>query len=236
MGKTYFISDLHLQADLPETADIFSRFLARITKEADALYILGDFFETWIGDDDLSPFNLHIFKILKQATQSGLPVFFMRGNRDFLIGKKFAEMTGVQILSDPCVILLYGVRILLMHGDSLCTFDVKHQKMRIIMHNRFCQWAALHTPLSLRRKVGDFWRKKSRGHVSETNAYIMDVNPQSVLNEMRKFQVGWLIHGHTHRPGKHTMSGAHRVVLGAWHHQGNALVIDNNKFMELLNF
>ncbi len=236
MAKTYFISDLHLQANNPETAEIFSRFLAQITPGADALYILGDLFEAWIGDDDLTPFNLRILKVLKQTSQSGLPVFFMRGNRDFLIGKKFAEMTGVQILPDPCVIQLYGVQTLLMHGDSLCTFDVLHQRMRIIMHNRFCQWIALQTPLSLRRKAGEFWRKKSRGHISEASSYIMDVNPDSVRKALQEFQVSWLIHGHTHRPGIHQLSGAQRIVLGAWHHQGNALRVDNNNYRELMYF
>ncbi len=236
MGKTYFISDLHLQAQHPEITHIFFNFLSKLTQEADALYILGDLFEAWIGDDDLSSFNLPILQVLKQATQSGLPIFFIRGNRDFLIGQKFAEMTGVQILKDPSIIYLYGVRTLLMHGDSLCTFDVKHQKMRKIMHNRIFQRLALLIPLSLRRKIGGFWRKKSRSHISEAYSYMMDVNPHTVQEVIQKFQTPLLIHGHTHRPGIHPLPQVERIVLGAWHTHGHALMVDREHHKEFIQF
>jgi UDP-2,3-diacylglucosamine hydrolase len=233
---TFFISDLHLQASQPDIAEIFLNFLARDVKEADALYILGDLFEAWIGDDDLSSFNQQILQALKQATQNGLPIFFMHGNRDFLIGKKFAQYTGVHLLPDPSVINLYGRRILLMHGDSLCTFDIKHQRLRQIMHNPYYQWLALLTPLSLRRRIGQWWRQQSRRHISENNRYIMDVNQKTVMEVIQEYQVPLLIHGHTHRPAIHPLGDAQRIVLGAWHHQGNALVIDQNNNREFLNF
>lgn len=216
---TLFISDLHLEADEPGITAIFLKFLRQEALQADALYILGDLFEAWIGDDDLSPFNREIMDALKQATQSGLPVYFMRGNRDFLIGKRFAKKTGILLLEDPTVIDLYGKRILLMHGDSLCTLDRQHLFWRKISLNPCIQQLALGLPLTWRRKIGRWLRKKSKRHQSYLEAYRMDVSSDEVVRAIESHQAALLIHGHTHQPGIH----GRRIVLGAWHEQGNAL-------------
>ncbi|MBS0349886.1 MAG: UDP-2,3-diacylglucosamine diphosphatase [Proteobacteria bacterium] len=223
MTETLFISDLHLQESEPQILQIFLKLLQSATS-ADALYILGDLFEVWIGDDDLSPFHLKIINALKQATSNGLPVYFMRGNRDFLIGKRFAAMTGVKLLQDPATINLYGIKTLLMHGDSLCTLDLAHQKNRTYMHNRFYQWLALRLPLSWRKKAGVWLRAQSRKVVNSQAQYIMDVTDEAVEAEMHKHQATRLIHGHTHRPNIHEHSQGLRYVLGSWHNGGYVLV------------
>lgn len=229
MTTTLFISDLHLQADDPKSTEIFFRFLRHEAYRAKALYILGDLFEVWVGDDDLSPFNLQIMQALKQATEDGLPIYFMRGNRDFLIGKNFAQKTGIKILADPTVINLYGVRTLLMHGDSLCTFDEKHQKTRRFSLNPVCQWLALQLPLRLRRRAGVWLRGKSRQHHRHTAEYIMDVSPETVAKVMQTHQTARLIHGHTHRPHIHALPNGQRIVLGAWHDGGSVLVCNDQQ-------
>ncbi len=224
MSETFFISDLHLHLEDPQTLEIFLQFLQHRALKADALYILGDLFEAWIGDDDLSPFNLQVMQAINQAVRSGLPVYFMRGNRDFLIGKRFAKKTGVKLLADPHLIELYGVRTLLMHGDSLCTFDIKHQKARRFTLNPLCQWLALQLPLPLRRRAAVWLRSKSRSHHHSGEDYIMDVSPATVDEVMNAHQASRLIHGHTHRPAFHATLMGERIVLGAWHETGSLLV------------
>lgn len=221
-----FISDLHLQADEPKITATFLRFLQERAVNANALYILGDLFEAWIGDDDRSEFNLDIMHALKQATQSGLPIYFMRGNRDFLIGKEFIKKTGMTLLPDPAIIDLYGVKTLLMHGDSLCTLDEKHQKWRRITLNPVWQRLALCLPLALRRHIGGWLRGKSRRHQNNMADYILDVTIEAVRDVMQTHQATQLIHGHTHRPGIHTAVFGKRLVLGAWHDHGSVLCCD----------
>lgn len=233
MSVTFFISDLHLQASQPQITRLFLQFLQESAHKADALYILGDLFEAWIGDDDLSPFNTQILQALRAATQSGLPVYFMRGNRDFLIGRAFAKQTGVTVLNDPTVIELYGVRTLLMHGDSLCTLDKKHQRMRRLTSNRFCCWLGTQLPLSLRRKLSVLWRSKSRQHHQRLEDYVMDVYPETVGRIMQQYQTPRLIHGHTHRPKIHTLAHGQRIVLGAWHDTGSVLICDSSQTCQL---
>lgn len=209
---TLFISDLHLEANEPGITAIFLKFLRQEALAADALYILGDLFEAWIGDDDLSPFNVEMMHALKQATQAGLPVYFMRGNRDFLIGKQFAQKTGVILLQDPTVIDLYGKRILLMHGDSLCTRDRRHIFWRKISLNPWLQRLALKLPLTLRRKIGLELRKKSKQHQSYLDVHLQDATPEEAARLIQAHQTQYLIHGHTHRPNFH----GQRIVLGDW--------------------
>lgn len=229
MSCTLFISDLHLQADEPQIAEIFLRFLETEARQARELYILGDLFEAWIGDDDLSPFNRKIIQALRQATESGLPIYFMRGNRDFLIGKRFAKQTGVKLLNDPTVIDLYGVPTLLMHGDSLCTLDEKHQKWRqATLNPTYQKLALLLLPLAVRRKIGRWLRKKSGMHQKNLAESITDVNPETVIQVMQTYQATQLIHGHTHRPAIHSLPAGQRIVLGAWHAAGNALYCNSN--------
>lgn len=238
---TLFISDLHLSEDFPATAELLFQFLKNTAQEADALYILGDFFEVWVGDDDRSDFNERIKDALREYTDTGIPTYFMRGNRDFLIRKRFAKETGVTLLKEPSVINLYGQRILLLHGDSLCTLDQKHQKSRKIMHNTFYQTAVLHLlPLKLRRYYGNRFRSASAERKSNMADNIMDVTFEEVVSVLSNNQTKIVIHGHTHRPAIHKFTvnneAAQRIVLGAWHDKGNYLKIDQEANMALLDF
>ncbi len=237
-SRTLFISDLHLSEEYPDTVKIFLNFLKTQARDADALYILGDFFEVWIGDDDQTVFNTQIIQALREFTRTGIPTFFMHGNRDFLIGKHFAKTTGIQLLKEPTIVELYNKPVLLLHGDSLCTLDIKHQKSRKIMHNRFCQKLALMLPLRVRRHYANRLRGVSRNNKNNLAANIMDVIPEEVLRVMKKSNVNTLIHGHTHRPDIHKFSINHqeaqRIVLGAWHHQGSYLQVDEGGAHSLL--
>lgn len=223
--KTIFISDLHLEESRP---DISEQFLALLNdaESADALYILGDLFEAWIGDDDNTTFHRKIKDALKNATKKGLAVYFMRGNRDFLIGKKFLNETGCILLSDEEKITVYGEPVLLMHGDTLCTKDIAYLKARKLGYNPYIQFLFLLMPLSLRRKFADRMRAKSTRHTQSVEKEIMDVTPEEVNRVMQKHQVTHLIHGHTHRPNIHTEPQGKRIVLAAWHDQGHALIWD----------
>ncbi len=213
---TLFISDLHLQANLPQITRLFQQFIKKETGQADALYILGDLFETWVGDDDQTPFHQSIQETLKQVSDN-IPVFFMHGNRDFLIGKHFVEKSGVHMLKEPSLITLYGQSIILCHGDHLCTRDIRHQRYRRIMHQTWLQTLLLKLPLTTRHRIADYLRHKSRGNSSMDND-IMDVTPDAVEQLMRQYASKILIHGHTHRPQIHNLDkNAKRIVLGAWH-------------------
>ena len=225
---TLFISDLHLDGSRPETTELFLRFLKEEAHQASALYILGDFFEAWIGDDDDNPHHARIMEGLREVTQAGLPAYLMHGNRDFLIGKRFAERTGARLLADPTVIDLYGTPTLLVHGDTLCTDDVQYQKARATMHNPVVQGVFLALPLFLRRRYAAHLRAKSREHTAGKDQYIMDVNQGAVEATMREHGVRRMIHGHTHRPAVHRFKSAdgkamERVVLGDWHDQVSEL-------------
>jgi len=232
-SHTLFISDLHLSPDTPETATLLIHFLKHIANKADALYILGDFFECWVGDDDRSDFNERIKTALRHYTHSGIKTYFMPGNRDFLIGPRFAKETGITLLKEPTLITLYGQRILLLHGDSLCTLDQKHQRSRKSMHNRFYQKIVLSLlPLTWRRHYGQRLRRASIERKSQLAHSIMDVTPEAVTHAMSEARTQLLIHGHTHRPAIHSLSingsdaDAQRIVLGDWHHRGSYLKID----------
>lgn len=237
---TLFISDLHLSSSYPQIVSIFLQFLTNQGRQADALYILGDLFEYWVGDDESSELADTIKKALKQLVDNGTPVFFIHGNRDFLLGKTFAQATGCQLLPDPCKIELYGKPALLMHGDTLCTEDVKYLKFRKYARNPCLQFLFRHLPLSLRQKLADEVRKRSHLHVSNTKHQIMDVTPATVAKTMLQHEVKLLIHGHTHRPNIHPLilheHAAYRIVLDAWHEHGNMLVYDENHHFELSNF
>ena len=239
-SKTFFISDLHLCQEQPQITNIFLDFLKTKATEADALYILGDFFEVWVGDDDRNAFNQIIIQALRAFTDTGIPTYFMHGNRDYLIGKRFAKASGVQLLKEPTVINLYGSPILLLHGDSLCTLDIKHQKARKMMHNRFYQLITLSLPLKLRKHIAGRLRNTSKENKRQLENHIMDVTPDEVLRVMREAKVKTLIHGHTHRPAIHDIKiddqDAQRIVLGAWHKQGNYLKIQADNTLDLVDF
>lgn len=221
MRHTLFISDLHLQENTPATVALFSQFIEEQTPNADALYILGDFFEAWIGDDDQTPFNRSIQQMLITLTKQGIPIFFMHGNRDFLIGNRFAQETGMTLLPDPSLINLYGKSVLLSHGDCLCTLDVKHQRYRRVVLQKWLQKLVLQLPLKTRQKIANYLRQNSQGNNATANSAIMDVTDKAVAALMQKYSASLLIHGHTHRPQIHTVDcvspEARRIVLGAWH-------------------
>lgn len=240
MRHTLFISDLHLEPERPDITNAFFSFIKQKAQKADALYILGDFFEVWIGDDEKSAFHETIIMALKQLTDSGLPVYFMRGNRDFLIGKNFMRATGCQFLPDPTLINLYGKKILLTHGDALCTSDHKHQTFRKyaqnVKYNRFF----LFFPLFIRRAIARWIRRASQKHTAGAPYRVMDVEQTTVEKEMREKNVMLLIHGHTHRPAVHKFildeKSAYRVVLNDWHNQGGALMFEENGEMLLIEW
>lgn len=230
-NKTLFISDLHLDPHHPAMINTFFYFLDHVARDADALYILGDFFESYVGDDDQNDFVTLITRALARATGLGLPIFFMHGNRDFLIGKRFEEKSGVTIIFDPSVITLYGQSILLMHGDSLCVDDKSHQRFRKIIRNKWVQKIFLSLPLSFRQKIAGQLRHESKHYNQTKSAEIMDVNQHAVTQALIKNNAVRLIHGHTHRP----MISENRIVLDAWHEHGNYLQVDQNGNMELIN-
>lgn len=218
--STLFISDLHLQARHPAMAHGFIHFLQHQAVNAEALYILGDFFEFWIGDDFQTEFETHIMQALKQLTEQGTPVYFMHGNRDFLIGDTFAAETGVTLLSDPTVIDLYGTRTLLMHGDSLCTADTGYMQFRQMVRNPAWQQQILSKSVEERLTLAQSIRQESQQGNSMKADDIMDVTPEEVVNVMAQHHVQQLIHGHTHRPAVHDLvvnqAPAKRWVLGDW--------------------
>lgn len=226
--STLFISDLHLDQDHPESAEIFIRFLATDARHASALYILGDFFEAWIGDDDLTPFNQAIIDALHNATVSGLPIYIMHGNRDFLIGKRFLRATGCRLLKDEHIIQLNGQSTLLMHGDTLCREDKAYLRARRLTRHWFFKTYVLMKSLEKRRLMAAHYREKSKAYVRTASSTIMDVTQDEVKRIMLKHGVLQLIHGHTHRRDVHhfELDGkpATRTVLGDWHEQGNVLV------------
>lgn len=236
---TLFIADLHLQTEEPAITAGFLRFLHGEARSADALYILGDLFEAWIGDDDPNPLHSEIACAIKSLADSGVPCYFIHGNRDFLIGKRFATESGMQLLPEEKVLDLYGRRVLIMHGDTLCTDDPGYLAFRAKVHTPWIQKLFLALPLFIRRRIAQKMRDDSKAANSSKSMEIMDVNAQAVVEVMEKHHVQWLIHGHTHRPDIHTLDAngetAHRVVLGAWHTQGSMVKVSVDD-VELIPF
>nr|WP_223236850.1 MULTISPECIES: UDP-2,3-diacylglucosamine diphosphatase [unclassified Citrobacter] len=234
-----FIADLHLCTEEPAITAGFLRFLADDARKADALYILGDLFEAWIGDDDPNPLHREMAAAIKALTDSGVPCFFIHGNRDFLIGKRFARESGMTLLPQEKVLNLYGRNVLIMHGDTLCTDDTGYQAFRAKVHQPWLQKLFLSLPLFIRQRIAAKMRAGSKAANSSKSLEIMDVNPQAVINEMEKHQVQWLIHGHTHRPAVHELTAnaqpAFRVVLGAWHTEGSMIKVTPDD-VELIAF
>ena len=225
------ISDLHLTEERPEANERFIQFIEEKGRAADALYILGDFFEYWIGDDDLGqPFNAVIAGLLKDLTRRGVQLYLMHGNRDFLIGEAFCAATGATLLGDPTVTPIEDVKTLLVHGDTLCTDDVEYQAWRRKARDPAFQSAFLAKPLAERRQQVNQMREKSKQVVQEKTAEIMDVNDDAVRQAMRAHGVRRLIHGHTHRPGRHALEldgeRAERWVLPDWYGRGGYLSVD----------
>ena len=225
--NTLFISDIHLNGQQPEITEQFLAFLSREARQAEKLYILGDLFEFWIGDDDPDPTYARVQAELKSLTRSGVPCYVMHGNRDFLLGKEFCKRTRCQLLKDGTVIELYGQHILLCHGDVLCTDDVSYQRLRRIVRNPLTQGLLRLLSLKQRQQLACRMRTASQKHTQQTMSSIMDVNQQAVVQYMQNAQVQWLIHGHTHRPHIHQHvlgpDKGTRIVLGDWYQQGSVL-------------
>jgi UDP-2,3-diacylglucosamine hydrolase len=222
-----FVSDVHLDAAAPEATEQFLTFLRTEAAAAEALYILGDLFEAWVGDDDEEPGNERVCRALRELNHRGVACFALHGNRDFLLGSGFCARSGCRLLSDPTIVELDGERVLLSHGDALCTDDHPYQELRTIVRDRSWQQRFLALPLSSREQLADEARAGSRRHTSRTVPYIMDVNSQAVVAAFRAARVRRIVHGHTHRPGVHELevdgAAAQRIVLGAWYEQGSFL-------------
>ena len=239
MSETLFVSDIHLDAKRPAIVDLFNQFLLKRAIHADAIYILGDLFEYWIGDDAPYAEYNSTFDALKKVSDTGISIYFMHGNRDFLIAKKFSEQTGVTLLPEEKIIDLYGQKTLLLHGDTLCIDDIKYQEFRKKTHNKFYQWIVLHLPVSTRQKLANYLRNTSKDEIAEKSEEIMDANQSAVEEALEKNNVTTLIHGHTHRPYIHHFTKNStdyiRVVLGDWYKQGSVLAV-TDKSMNLEEF
>lgn len=228
------ISDLHLEEERPDITRAFLHFLATRARQAKALYILGDFFEVWIGDDGMTPFQHGIASALRTLSDSGTRIYLMHGNRDFLIGKAFYREAGCHLLRDPSVVEMQGQRVLLMHGDSLCTLDVGYMKLRRWLRNPLSLFILRNLPLSTRQQLARKLRSESQAQTRMKASQIVDVTPEQVLKLMTRHDVRTLIHGHTHRPAVHDVQvngqPAQRIVLGDWDRQGWALQVDGDGF------
>ncbi len=232
MSETLFISDLHLDPQWPAITDAFLALLANRARDSDGLFILGDLFEAWIGDDDPSEHHHTVKSALRALTDTGVPVFFQHGNRDFLIGDDFSKETGVHLIEESCVIDLYGTPVLVMHGDLLCTDDIEYQQVRSairsdLWRNNFLS-KSIDERLELTRQYREQSKQSAANKMRESADDITDVNPLRALRTMQENQVNILIHGHTHRPMIHhpeaNNSALERIVLPDWTEQRHGLL------------
>lgn len=234
---TLFASDLHLDSEAPWAIDAFLKFLGREARGAEALYLLGDLFEVWVGDDDDNPDNARACDGIARLTASGVAVYALHGNRDFLLGDAFAKRTGAQLLPDPVMVDLYGVPTLLSHGDAFCTEDTSYQELRSIVRKPAWQRRFLSLSLESRRELASAARAGSKAHTTRMIPTIMDVNPEAVTRAFRATGARRLIHGHTHRPAIHPSvidgEAAERVVLAPWYEAASCLRVDANGAREI---
>ncbi len=228
--STFFISDLHLSGQRPQIITLFQQFLLEQCPQTEALYILGDLFEVWLGDDAVLPDMVPVFDALKTFTDSGVPVFVMHGNRDFLLGGQFEKLTGCTLLAEPAIIDLYGTPTLLLHGDTLCTDDVEYQKLRAMLRSPEWKAEVLKKSIEERIEMARQAREQSQVHTRAKSEKIMDVSPQAVETAFREHRVERLIHGHTHRPAVHELAidgrPVTRIVLGDWYDRASVLRVD----------
>ena len=233
---TLFVSDLHLDPERPAITELFGRFLDGEARDADALYILGDLFEAWVGDDDPSEAGTFVAARLKALTDAGVPTYFIRGNRDFLLGDAYAKRAGMTILPDPAVILLQGEPTLILHGDLLCSDDTAYQQFRTQTRDPRWQAQFLAQPLAARLAFAAQARAASKARYGELQASgqsetITDVSPATVREWFARYGVRRMIHGHTHRPAIHDEGDcATRIVLGDWYEQGSVLRASEDGF------
>ncbi|MFO8140951.1 MAG: UDP-2,3-diacylglucosamine diphosphatase [Marinobacter sp.] len=234
---TLFISDLHLEESRPDITGAFLTFLKEKAAGVERLFILGDFFEAWIGDDERTPLQEQVAGALKTLSNNGTDIFLMHGNRDFLIGEDFCRRAGATLLDDPTVIDLYGTPALLLHGDSLCTADVEYQRFRTAMRNPQMQQVMLARPLKDRQQMARQLRDMSMAKNQGKAEAIMDVTPEEVVRVLERHGVQLMIHGHTHRPAMHQLRAndqdARRIVLGDWDTQAWWLEAKSGQPLEL---
>lgn len=230
-----FISDLHLSEDTPE---IEAALVALLQREAgfDSLVILGDFFEAWVGDDDDAPLAVRIKTLLQALADDGVQLLIARGNRDFMLGEKFANDIGGTLLQDETVLEIAGQPTLLLHGDTLCTDDVDYQQFRTLVHSAEWQAEMMSKPLLERRELARQLRSMSIDAASNKPEDIMDVNAQAVATAMQAAGVVRMIHGHTHRPARHETDEGERVVLGDWTTQQGWLLREREATLTLESF
>lgn len=240
MSQILFISDLHLSPERPEIIELFLKFLDDKARSANKLFILGDFVEYWLGDDDKAIGLEPAFKKLKQLSDTGVEIYLMHGNRDFLMGEQLAERCGCTLMNDPHVEKLNGKQVLLMHGDTLCTDDIEYQKLRIMLRNPAWQQNFLSKPLVERIMMAKALRERSEQETQSKSAEIMDVNQNAVAQAFKDHNVKLMIHGHTHRPAihrnKYNGKDCTRIVLGDWYKKGSYLVFNSAKDFALHDY
>jgi len=228
---TWLASDLHLDPTTPGVAARFRRFLDGPVRGAHALFLLGDLFEAWIGDDDPEPAHREVIAALAATGAAGTRVFVMRGNRDFMIGTRFCAESGATLLDDPSLVTISGERVLLTHGDGLCTDDRAYQRLRALVSDAGLRDAFARLPIEARRRLASEARAGSREHLAAASAYITDVNAAAVARVFAGAGASLMIHGHTHRPGVHRLeaggAGGTRIVLGAWHDEAEVVRWDD---------
>ena len=228
--STLFISDLHLDPSNPDRIQLAVDFLKAQSSNISRLYILGDLFNTWLGDDIVPEEFEPLIIQLQQLHQSGIKIVLMVGNRDFMLGKKFTKRAGCKLVSDTYIIDLYGTKTLLMHGDTLCIDDISYQRYRRWTRNKLLQWCFLHLSTNYRQSISDKIKQKSRQQKQTKSVTIMDVNQTEVVRVMQELEVPLLIHGHTHRPAIHPLDiedkKVHRIVLGDWDNAISYLLCD----------
>jgi UDP-2,3-diacylglucosamine hydrolase len=243
-AKTLFISDLHLDTEESAAAQTFLHFLDTTAQGCKALYILGDLFEVWVGDDDQNPLTIKVAQALSRLSKSGSAVFLMHGNRDFLLGEDYAQSCDATLIPEPTIIDCHGHRVALVHGDQLCTRDNDYMQFRTMVRSNRWQAEFLEKSLVERYMIAQQARQQSNEQNSHKASDIMDVTPQEVIKLMQQEKVNYLIHGHTHRPSVHTIrlpepingeKEAYRLVLGSWDNKGWALEFSDTGF-ELKHF
>lgn len=240
MARDLFISDLHLSPERPDIIRLFCDFMAETAPGCQRLFILGDFVEYWLGDDDPAPGLQPAFDAMGRLADSGTEIYLMHGNRDFLMGESFAEKTGCTLLQDPSIIRIDGQDVLLMHGDTLCTDDTAYQQLRVMLRNPAWQADFLAKPMEERVMMAKALREKSEQEVSTKSMEIMDVNAAAVEAAFAEHQVSLLIHGHTHRPAVHHLEvqgrDCTRIVLADWYTQGHYLEVNGFDDYRMVDF
>ena len=227
MTSTLVIADLHLSPERPDITACFKAFMSQELSKHSALYIIGDLFEAWVGDDDDSDFATDIASIIKQFSQDS-PVYFIHGNRDFLLKEKYAQRCGMQLLPEQYITHIDNKKVIFLHGDTLCTADKAYQQFRKKSRSWWWQSIMLCLPLSFRKKKAAEYRARSKLAQQNLSMEIMDVTPEAVIECLHSSQADWLIHGHTHRPNIHNLEqNKKRIVVGDWYEQGSVLRISN---------